>query len=83
MFFEEFLKPRASNGMVDLLLTGLLPELNGVYRKDLLQMAGLEVHQEPEIDAVFLSHAHADHANYISFIDEEFQYIVVKPRYPF
>lgn len=71
MFFEEFLKPRASNGMVDLLLTGLLPELNGVYRKDLLQMAGLEVHQEPEIDAVFLSHAHADHANYISFIDEE------------
>jgi len=71
MFFEEFLKPRACNGMADLLFTGLLPQLKGVYRKDLLQMAGMEVHKETNIDGVFLSHPHADHANYISFLDEE------------
>lgn len=71
MYFEEFIKPRASNGIVDLLLTGLLPKLEGVYRKDLLEIAKLPIHKEPEVDAIFLSHAHADHANYISFIDEE------------
>lgn len=71
MFFEEFLKPRASNGIVDFLMTGLLPELKGVYRKDLLKMASIDVHKETDVDGVFLSHPHADHANYISFLDEE------------
>lgn len=71
MFFEEYLKPRASNGIVDLIFTGLLPEIKGVYRKDLLKFAGMEVHEYPSIDAVFLTHPHADHANYISFLDDE------------
>ncbi len=71
MFFEEYLKPRASNGIVDLIFTGLLPEIKGAYRKDLLKHAGMPVHEYPEIDAVLLSHPHADHANYISFLDEE------------
>ncbi len=68
-FFEEFLTPRTSNGIGDFLVMGLLPDITGVYREDLLTHYGRKA-EEPEIDAVFLSHAHADHANYISFLHE-------------
>jgi len=67
VFYEEFLNPRTANGMGDFLRMGLIPDLKGVYREDLLRHSGLEV-QEPDIDAVLLSHAHADHSNYISFL---------------
>jgi ribonuclease J len=70
MFFEEFLTPRTANGIGDFLATGLLPDLKGVYRSDLLQHQGRKP-EECTIDAVFLSHGHADHANYISFLHED------------
>jgi len=70
MFFEEFLTPRTANGIGDFLATGLLPDLKGVYRSDLLQHQGKKP-EECAIDAVFLSHGHADHANYISFLHED------------
>lgn len=69
-YFEEYLKPRSSNGIVDFITMGLLPDLEGIYRTDLLQKAGRK-HEEPQIDAVLLSHAHADHANYISFLHQD------------
>jgi len=69
-YFEEFLNPRVSNGMEDFLHMGLLPDIKGVYRSDLLKMLGRKP-QEPEIDAVLLTHAHADHADYISFLHED------------
>lgn len=69
-YFEEYLKPRSSNGLVDFISMGLLPDLEGVYRTDLLEKAGKK--EEPtQIDAVLLSHAHADHANYISFLHKD------------
>jgi len=68
-FFEEFLSPRTANGIGDFLAMGLLPDISGVYREDLLTHYGRKP-EEPDIDAVFLSHAHADHANYISFLHE-------------
>ncbi len=57
---------------------GLLPDIKGLYRDDLMKMAEREI-LEPEIDAVLLSHAHSDHADYISFCMKKFQYIWVKP----
>jgi len=69
-FFEEFLTPRTANGIGDFLVMGLIPDIKGVYRNDLLTHYGREP-EEPDIDAVILSHAHADHANYISFLHED------------
>jgi ribonuclease J len=69
-YFEEFIQPRTSNGIVDFMEVGLLPKIEGVYRRDLLNFAGFEKHQEQLVDAVILSHAHLDHAAHISFLDE-------------
>ncbi len=69
-YFEEFLNPRTSNGIVDFLTMGLVPDIPGVYRDDLMVMAGRKP-EKPEIDGVILSHAHADHADYISFLHED------------
>lgn len=69
-FFEEFIQPRTSNGILDYLEIGLLPKIDGVYRHDLLEFAGITKHDEPIADAIVLSHAHLDHAGHISFVDE-------------
>ena len=66
-FFEEFLNPRTANGIGDFLEMGLLPDIPGVYRTDLLEHLGKKP-EEPQVSGVILSHAHADHANYISFL---------------
>ena len=69
-FFEEYLNPRTSNGIVDFLTMGLIPNISGAYRDDLMSMANREI-VEPNIDGVLLTHAHADHADYISFLHEK------------
>jgi len=69
-FFEDYINPRTSNGIVDFLTMGLIPDISGVYRDDLMKLAGKKT-QECEIDAVLLTHAHADHADYISFLHED------------
>ena len=70
LYFEEFLMPRSANGMGDFLELDLIPDISGVYRNDLLEHLGRKA-QEPEIAGVVLSHAHADHANYISFLHKD------------
>lgn len=67
MYFEEFLNPRVANGIEDFLRMGLLPDIEGAYRDDLMAMSKKKI-VPPNIDAVLLSHAHADHADYISFL---------------
>ena len=69
-FFEEYMKPRVPCGMGDFMTMGLVPRIEGIYRRDLLQMLGLPIHEEPMVDAVVLSHMHLDHSAYISFLDE-------------
>ena len=69
-YFEEYLNPRTSNGIVDFLTMGLIPDIPGVYRDDLMNMAHREI-VESDIDGVLLTHAHADHADYISFLHEK------------
>lgn len=69
-FFEEYINPRTSNGIVDFLTMGLVPDISGAYRDDLMRMAGRKP-EKPDVDAVLLSHAHSDHADYISFLHED------------
>jgi ribonuclease J len=69
-YFEEFLNPRTANGIGDFLAMGLLPDIPGIYRTDLLEHQGRKA-EEPTVSGVVLSHAHADHANYISFLHKD------------
>jgi ribonuclease J len=72
-FFEEYLKPRTAAGLTDLLVTGVLPEVAGFYRRDLLALGGPRTppgHDEPAAEALLLSHAHLDHAGHLGFLDE-------------
>lgn len=78
-YFEEYLKPRPSAGLLDPLAMGLLPPLRGLYRDDLEQVPaglwhryGTSPHYRDlrgiNINGVLLSHAHLDHSGYISFL---------------
>ncbi len=69
-YFEEFLNPRTANGIGDFLEMGLIPDIPGIYRSDLLEHHGRKK-EEPTVSGVILSHAHADHANYISFLHKD------------
>ena len=69
-YFEQFLAPRSSNGILDFITMGLVPDIPGIYRDDLMFRAGREI-KEPEVDAVLISHAHADHVDYASFLHRD------------
>ncbi len=78
-FYEEYLKPRSSFGLLDPLFMGLVPPIRGLYRPD-LEPPAIDLWNELEgspayrdlretgIDGVILSHAHLDHTGYLSFI---------------
>ncbi len=69
-FFEEYMQPRTANAIGDFLCMQLVPDIEGAYREDIMRHCGLKC-SGPDIDAVFLSHAHADHASYVSFLHED------------
>ncbi|MCD4844359.1 MAG: MBL fold metallo-hydrolase, partial [Methanosarcinales archaeon] len=66
-YFSEFLNPRKCTALTDFLEMGLLPDVKGIYREDYLKHMERPA-EERDIDGVFLSHAHADHAQYIHFL---------------
>jgi ribonuclease J len=77
-FYEEYLKPRPGAGLLDLLIMGLLPQLEGIYRTDLdtenlwQQFRRAEHYRKLEdIDGILLTHAHLDHSGHISFLRED------------
>jgi ribonuclease J len=77
-FYEEYLKPRAGAGLLDLLVMGLLPHLAGIYRTDLetenlwQQFRRAKHYRKLEdIEGILLTHAHLDHSGHISFLRED------------
>jgi ribonuclease J len=77
-FYEEYLKPRPGAGLLDLLVMGLLPQLEGIYRTDLeTKNLWQQFHRAEhfrkldDIDGVLLTHAHLDHSGHISFLRED------------
>lgn len=66
-FFSEFLNPRKCSALEDFFEFALLPKMKGLYREDYVKKTGLKP-EKKAVDAVFLSHAHADHAQYIHFL---------------
>ncbi len=66
-YFAEFLNPRKCSALADFFEFGLLPDIKGIYREDYLKHMG-RPEEEKNVDAVFLTHAHADHAQYIHFL---------------
>jgi ribonuclease J len=68
--FTRWLYPRAINGLGDYFEFGLLPKIRGLYAKEQLAFTSLP-YSKPEIDAVFLSHAHFDHVTHICFVDSK------------
>lgn len=69
-YFTGWLGPRSINGLGDYFAFDLLPGVSGLYSKEMLSSTDLP-YKEPEIDAVFLSHAHFDHVTHIQFLDSK------------
>ncbi len=69
-YFTGWLNPRSINGLGDYFEFDLLPKIKGIYSEKELTFTDLP-YAKPEIDAVFLSHAHTDHIEHIKFLDED------------
>ena len=67
-YFTGWLEPRSINGLGDYFTFDLVPRISGLYSKGMLAFTNLP-YREPDIDAVFLSHAHFDHVTHIQFLD--------------
>jgi len=69
-FYVDYLQPRSTSPAKDLLEFGLLPRIPGLYSRDALGDAELPA-DGPGVHAIFVSHAHADHAGYLRLVDPE------------
>lgn len=77
-FYEEFLSPRPSRGIHDLLYLGMIPNI-GCYRSDLVPGdVDLSTAASLKVDALFLSHAHMDHVGNVGLLDMDIP-IVASP----
>ena len=69
LYYAGYLTPRSVNGVGDYLEFGILPKLEGLYKKELLNGSCI-LPCEPKVDAVLISHPHIDHIGCLSFLDE-------------
>lgn len=73
-YYEEYLKPRSGAGLIDFLVLGLLPPLQGIYRNDLENLdvwenVGRDASRKINgVEGILLTHAHLDHSGHVSFI---------------
>lgn len=66
-YFAAGISPRRVNGAGDLFEFGLLPEIPGLYSDEALQNTKLRP-TDPQVDAIILSHYHADHMGRIGYV---------------
>ena len=69
-FYLNYLQPRTTSPIKDLLEFDLIPRLPGLYSREALHGSDL-AYEAPRIHAVFLTHAHFDHAGYLKHIEPE------------
>ena len=63
------MKFRTVRGLLDLIDLGLLPDIEGLYRQDIVpDDSDWKPSLNAKIDAVFVSHAHMDHTGYMGFL---------------
>lgn len=67
-YYYDFLQPRSTSRVKDLLEFDLLPRVEGLYHEEALAGSDLK-YEPPRFGAVFVSHAHFDHAGYLDLID--------------
>lgn len=67
-FYVDFLQPRTASPIKDLLEFDLIPRVDGLYSEGALSGADLP-YQASRFHGIFLTHAHADHAGYLQYID--------------
>jgi ribonuclease J len=70
-YYCEFCGPRNHSYLGDQLYLGLLPQVDGIYREDLVRKAGMEHREELSVDGVFISHAHVDHVGMVPVLRPE------------
>ena len=69
-YYVNYLQPRSTSPAKDLLEFGLVPRVEGLYSRDALADADL-AWKPAEVHAIFVSHAHADHAGHLALVDPE------------
>jgi ribonuclease J len=70
-YFAEFLQPRKCNAFLDFIEFDLLPNIQGIYRKDYCLHCGINFPEKRFLNALLLSHAHIDHSGLIHFLRED------------
>src|SRR3989339_626450 len=68
-YFYESLQPRTANGLEVYFEFNLIPKVPKLYSREMLRFTNLK-YQKPDVDAVFISHSHADHTDHLPFLDE-------------
>ncbi len=69
LYFKEFLQMRSSRGINDPIEMDILPRID-IYRRDLIPSdISVENFESIKVDAILISHAHADHFGNIGFVD--------------
>jgi len=71
MFFTEFMPVRKCTCVRDMIELGLLPKMDGIYRRDYCKHMGLDCKKETSVDGVLISHAHIDHLGYTHFLRKD------------
>jgi ribonuclease J len=69
-FYVDYLQPRSSSPVEDLLEFDLLPRLDGLYSREALADSDL-AWRPPQLQGLFVSHAHMDHAGHLGLVDPE------------
>ena len=68
-FFYEWLQPRSANGLEVYFEFGMVPKIPKLYSRKMLERTDLK-YQEPDVDAVIISHNHSDHTGHLKFLEK-------------